>query len=165
VEINKIHTAPIKEFLPEEVLGLEVATVFEIMGDVSGYFIIISSRDEAQILVNDINEKEFGSPLKKIDEDALSEVGNILTGNYLSALSEATGLSMQASMPTSTTEFNKGFLDGFLASFDKDVDSVLVVESTLIVGDKNIKEQLILVLKSRSFEMILNSLKGADEAN
>lgn len=133
----------------------QIAIVFGIMGDLPGLFVILSQKKEALDMMNIVNKKEFGETLKEIDKDVLGEVGNILAGNYLASLSESININAQASMPSVSLDFNKGFMEGFFV-LDKEEKISLEFSSTLKSIKKGIKMKLILILNKRSFNALVN---------
>ncbi|WP_284139973.1 MULTISPECIES: chemotaxis protein CheC [unclassified Virgibacillus] len=84
--------------------NLIVAIMFRIHGDAPGTVFFILSMEEAVELVNEVT----GNEITLYDDDqvpndlaisALQEIGNILTGSYLSALSDFTDLDLHPSIP------------------------------------------------------------------
>jgi len=75
--------------------------LLRVTGDISGSIMFILEKKAAGVLVNIL----MGKPLDEIvvfDEiaiSALKEVGNILAGSYLSALSTLTNLNILPSVP------------------------------------------------------------------
>lgn len=155
VSVDKISILSIKESFSKIDNNLKVGIIFGIMGDLQGFFIILSEKKSALDVMNLVNKKEFGTILNEIDNDALGEVGNILAGNYLGALAESINMNAQASMPSVTNDFNKGFMDGFFTSLDKNLDVVLEFDSMLESKKKDIKMKIILVLNKRSFNALI----------
>jgi len=78
-----------------------VGLLLRVTGDISGSIMFILEKKAAGVLVNIL----MGKPLDEIvvfDEiaiSALKEVGNILAGSYLSALSTLTNLNILPSVP------------------------------------------------------------------
>ena len=78
-----------------------VGVLLGIHGDISGYTLFLLQESAAHILVNLLMGKD---PYDKFEYNdmsisALKEVGNILTGSYLSSLSNLTGLSIMSGVP------------------------------------------------------------------
>ncbi|MFD1067551.1 chemotaxis protein CheC [Oceanobacillus locisalsi] len=80
--------------------------MFQVEGEITGVMAIVVDIEEAEYLVQklthnqafQLSEQTNGAALE-IAMSALSEIGNILTGSYLTALSDFTGLHLQPSVP------------------------------------------------------------------
>lgn len=86
---------------PDEVV---VAILFRIYGDVPSTVIFILSVKEAEVLVQSmLGDSDFslsdGGTSNKMAMSALEEVGNIVTGSYIAALSDFANVNLQPSVP------------------------------------------------------------------
>src|SRR5690625_3271180 len=103
MEIPSVQIVTFNELMeqiggPDQVV---VAILFRISGDMPGTVYFLLSVDEAENLINqlnmdmDISLLEEDGELNEMAISALQEVGNILTGSYLTALSDFTNINMQ----------------------------------------------------------------------
>ena len=72
-----------------------------VLGDIKGFILFVLEQDAAEMLVNILMGREPGEKVEydELTTSALKEVGNILTGSYLSALSALTGLKIKPDVP------------------------------------------------------------------
>src|SRR5690606_3801757 len=82
-----------------------VAVFLRISGEVPGNLFFILSKKAADELLHDVfGTREESEPFNELECSAISEIGNILTGSYLSSLSEFTSLKMIPSVPSLTVD-------------------------------------------------------------
>lgn len=82
-----------------------VGILLEIQGDIDGMMMFLFDMKSAHHLVNslmmrDVHQDENGmADFSEMEMSALNEIGNIVSGSYLSALSGLTGMKMVSSVP------------------------------------------------------------------
>jgi len=107
-----------------------VGLLLRVTGDISGSIMFILEKKAAGVLVNIL----MGKPLDEIvvfDEiaiSALKEVGNILAGSYLSALSTLTNLNILPSVPELAIDMAGAIISVPAIEFGKLGDSVLFMK-------------------------------------
>lgn len=106
----------------------------------------------------------FSRPLGKtnsIDEmgtSALQEIGNILTGSYLTSLSAFTGLTFVPMVPAIAVDMAGAVLDYILAEFGQVADQVLLIETEFQASGKDIYSYFFLVPKPDALKPIFDAL-------
>lgn len=127
--------------------------------DVSGSMMFLLGKDAARQLVNDLmgisadEKSEFG----EMELSALQEIGNIITGAYLSALSGLTNLKITASIPYLTIDMAGAILSVPAIEFGKLGDKALMIE-TEFGDDVSINGYFLLIPDLESYDTILSSL-------
>ena len=117
------------------------------------------SKDAARQLVNDLMgmytnaQSDFG----EMELSALQEIGNIITGAYLSALSGLTHLKITASIPYLTIDMAGAILSVPAIEFGKLGDKALMIE-TEFGDDVAINGYFLLIPDLESYDTILSSL-------
>jgi chemotaxis protein CheC len=89
---------------------------------------------------------------------ALKEVGNILTGSYLSSLSNLTGLSIMSGVPGIAIDMAGAILSVPAIDFAATTDVVLYIETEFIEGDESVIGGFFLVPDSASYTKLLKTL-------
>jgi len=139
-----------------------VGILLSLEGDVNGMMMFLLDTKSAGRLVNSILKKE-NEPDKDIydfDElelSALNEIGNIITGAYLSALSDLTKLTIVSSVPSLQVDMAGAILSIPAIEFSKIGDKVLLIE-TQFDEESNINGYFLLVPELESYDVILSSL-------
>ncbi len=141
----------------EEVLVSGV--YFEIEGDIEGNIMFLLDISSAKTLTNILmNRQDHTEILDDMDKSALEEIGNILSGAYVSSLSSLTGLNIRISVPSISVDMAGAILSVPAIQFGFMGDKVLLVETILEDGDNMVKGNFILIPEANSFTTLLNSL-------
>lgn len=114
--------------------------MIHIFGDVPGKVYFILTIEEAEFLVKRITGKSSfnllsGEELNDFLISALKEAGNILTGSYISALSDFTGLSMHPSVPFLSIDMAGAVLSESLIEVSQVTDYALIIDTKMNDGE------------------------------
>lgn len=141
------------------------AVFFRIQGDAPGTVYFILTMEEAVNLVRQItnnvtfNWRSDGT----LDEQAtsvLQETGNILTGSYLSALSDFTQINMQQSVPYFSADMAGAVLTAGLLELSHVTDYAIIIDTKINHHDSNngIHGHFFLLPDPESFQKIFHAL-------
>ena len=114
----------------------------------------------SQILVNILMNRPHDTELE-YDEMTLSvlkEIGNILAGSYLSALSNLTNLRIMPGVPDLAIDMAGAILSVPAIEFAKESDSVLYIENEFTDGLESVLGDLFLVPDGASYKYLLQAL-------
>jgi chemotaxis protein CheC len=142
---------------------LVAGVLIKILGGLPGYILFIMEYKTALILIDNILMINLTSNIdfserRDIEISAIKEVGNIVAGSYLSALSSLTGLKIRTSVPSIAIDMAGAILSVPAIEFGKMCDVVLYIETKFSEGTTNIKGHLILVPALESFEILMKAL-------
>ena len=131
-------------------------------GDVDGMMMFLLDVPSARALVNSLMGKAEEDANDDINFDemefsALREIGNIITGSYLSALSDMTRLTIVSSVPSLQIDMAEAILSIPAIEFSKIGDKVLLIQ-TQFDDDTQISGYFVLVPELDSYDKILSSL-------
>lgn len=148
-----------------EILGGEetpvVGILLNVTGEISGMMMFVVAKQYASSLINllmgGLNEGEQET-FSEIELSALQEVGNIITGAYLSSLSGLTNLKILPSVPYLAIDMAGAILSVPAIEFSKIGDKVLFIQSDFGEEIDNIEGYFILIPEMESFNTILKSL-------
>ena len=166
-------TVPSVEILPisevPEVTGQGeqkvVGILLQVMGEAPASILFILSEDSVNSLLNIVLQEEVD--LEDIDEyeiSAVKEIGNILSGSYLSALNQMTGFNLVQSVPGFAYDMAAAILSSSLAPAGASGDYTLLIETQFINGGNAIVGYFFLVPHPGSLNKILKALGfGFDE--
>lgn len=127
--------------------------------DVEGSMMFLLPEASAYNLVNQLmgRSADYTEPFNEMDMSALQEIGNIITGAYLSALSSLTNLTIGASVPYLAHDMAAAILSVPAIEFGKVGDKALLIETEF--GDEiMIDGYFILIPALESYDKILTSL-------
>ncbi len=160
-------SVPQVELLPVEkigtVIGAEDAVIVGIMlgveMDIEGSMMFLMDMPSAKHLVNQLMMRDYNydAEFDEMDLSALKEVGNIIAGSYLSALSGLTNLSISPTVPFVTIDMAQAILSVPATMFGMMGDTALLIKTEF--GDTvDMNGFFILMPEEESFEKILTSL-------
>ncbi|HCC08290.1 MAG TPA: CheY-P-specific phosphatase CheC [Clostridiales bacterium] len=132
----------------------------KISGDINGIMMYVLEYESVRIMLNILLNKNITSEdeLCEMDLSALKEIGNILTGSYLTALSKLTNLTMIQSIPKLAFDMAGAILSVPAILFGKTGDSVLFIKTDFNEGDCDVVGYYILIPELQSFDKIMKSL-------
>ena len=142
-----------------EVSQLGMAVGAEDETDIEGSMMFLLDIPSARYLVNKLmmtNEPD-DQPFGEMELSALKEIGNIIAGSYLSALSSLTNLVITPSVPYIAVDMAASILSVPAIEFGQYGDNALLIQ-TEICADVAINGYFILMPEQDSYEKILTSL-------
>ncbi|MDR7315978.1 chemotaxis protein CheC [Brevibacillus nitrificans] len=137
-----------------------VLTVFlRVEGDCPGNMFFILDLDSAKHLLQQITgiEKdvyEWG----EFEISALHEIGNILTGSYLSSLADFTHLNLQPSVPALAVDMAGAILSYGLIELGQAGDFALTIDTAFFEGNELVKGNFFLIPDPDSLPILFRSL-------
>ncbi|MDT8901316.1 chemotaxis protein CheC [Selenomonadales bacterium 4137-cl] len=161
--VPQVAILPLGE-VPDVVGGPEimVAGVFlRVFGPAPSSILFLLPRDSAFLLVDMLMGRERGltDHLDSMDESALLEIGNILAGAYLNALSFFTKFTLLPSIPALAIDMAGAILSVILSQLGQMGDHALVIETEFSTeGDGGVKGHFFLIPDPGSLGTILAAI-------
>ncbi len=169
MNVPKINVLEFKDI--NEILGgaetLVVGILLRVTGDLQGNIMFILDIPSARLLV-DLMMGEGNTDTTKnnefsdIEQSALKEIGNILSGSYLSALSTLTNLLIMPSIPDLAIDMAGAILSVPAIEFGKVGDTVLYIETEFSDGCSKVLGDFLLVPDVNSYSTLLKALGVSD---
>jgi chemotaxis protein CheC len=159
---------PTVSFLPfdaiaEKVGGSEavvIAIFLRVEGDVPGNMFFIINREQARRLLQGVlgfNAAE-NDDYSELELSALSEIGNILAGSYLSSLGDFTGLRLSPTVPSLAVDMAGAILSYGMLQFGTMGDDALLIDTTFLEGSHEAEGHFFLIPDPESFEKLFRAL-------
>jgi chemotaxis protein CheC len=152
----------ITEYLggPEEVV---VAIFLRMQGDISGSMFFFLQQDVAKQLAGTVlgEPKHADDMFSEMEVSVLHEVGNILSGSYLSALADFTHLNIQPTVPALAIDMSAAILSYGLLEVGKIGDCALVIDTEFIESEQDqssINGQFVLLPDPEAFTQLFSAL-------
>lgn len=148
---------------PETVV---VGIYLRIEGDAEGSMFFILPIEQAnrfiQRLINDEHFDFNSNPVSELGLSAMQEMGNILSGSYLSALSDFTGLKIYPTVPGLSVDMFGAIISIGLIEISQVSDNVIVINTSIFEdGTENTEEvrgHFFLLPDPESFNAIFKAL-------
>ncbi|RLQ95723.1 chemotaxis protein CheC [Falsibacillus albus] len=168
MKVPNVHIVSFDEMM-EMAGGAEnvVVSVFlRIEGDAPGSMFFLLSLDQATRFLHQMT----GDPTLSLEESpyaemavsAMQELGNILSGSYLSSLANFTNLNLYPSVPALSIDMVGAIVGYGLIELSQTSDYAIVIDTALneegSVKENSVKGHFFLLPDPPSFETIFNSL-------
>lgn len=140
--------------------SIVVGILLTLEGEVDGMMMFMLEKQSAHHLVNILMGKQIDDfeHFTEMDLSALSEIGNIIAGAYLSSLSSLTNLLIKASVPYMAIDMAGAILSVPAIEFGKIGDKALLIQSQFGEDDTQVNGYFILIPSMESYDKILTSL-------
>ena len=127
-------------------------------GDITGSIMFLLQKDSARHLVGKMMGMEMeGEEFSEIEQTALQEVGNIITGSYLNSLSAMTNLKIYPTIPSLAVDMAGAILSVPAIEFGTMGDSILLIQ-TQFFDEVQLEGFFILIPDLESYGRMLKSL-------
>ena len=146
---------------PENVVaGLLVG----ISADIKGFILLVLDEKDAlkltRTIVGDITDNMSDQEREEINMSALKEVANILIGSYISAISEMTGLTIDASVPDLVFDMAGAVMNLLAVAYGEFGDQVLFMETEFSDQEERLLGHFFLVPDVESYRTLTEKMVG-----
>jgi chemotaxis protein CheC len=162
MEVPKVKVMEFNQV--SEMLGgaeiLVVGLLLKMTGELNGSIMFILENNAAHVLINILMGKpiENREKFNEIELSALKELGNILAGSYVSALSNLTGLNIMPTVPEIAIDMAGAIISVPAIEFGKLGDTVLYIETEFVEGSAKVLGDFFLIPDLDSYEVLLRAL-------
>jgi chemotaxis protein CheC len=167
MSVPKVGILKFKELInelngPENII---VAILVEVSGDLDG-FILFALETECALTLLRLVGMEYGKDvfsLSELEMSTLTEITNILTGTYLTAVCDLTGLAINATVPSFAIDMAGAILNVPISFYGRVGDSVLLIETQFKSGDDLVIGRFMLIPDVSSYKTLLESLRNGEK--
>jgi len=162
MKVPKVALLDFQE-LPNILGGAEnviVGILLTLRGSIDGMMMFVLERDAAHSMVNMLMGQDvpLDAEFSEMEASALQEIGNIITGAYLSSLSNLTQMSINTSIPYIAIDMAGAILSVPAIEFGKIGDKALLIQTEFGEKDTQVNGFFILIPTLDSYNAILTSL-------
>jgi chemotaxis protein CheC len=165
----KVPTVELLEFkeISDTVGGAErivVGILFTLGGDIDGMMMFVMDKVASMHLVDILlgsiqaSYNDENADFSEMGLSALNEIGNIISGAYLSSLSSLTNLTITTSIPYMAIDMAGAILSVPAIEFGKIGDRALLIETEFGESGLSVNGYFILIPSLNSYTAILKSL-------
>lgn len=128
--------------------------------DVQGMLLFLLDQDFVGLLVKVLMDDEMKdlSGISEMGMSAVMEIGNILAGSYINAISTMTGLNIGLSTPQLAIDMAGAILTYPATQYGMMGDKLLFIEEDFLSGENSIKSHLLIIPQPESLDSIMKSL-------
>ena len=162
INIARLEEVPPQISAPEEPVA---AVLMNMLGDLTGRTLLVFPKPTAIRLSELMLRRPQGSStdLGELEQSAIKEAGNILSGAYMNALSDFMGLMLLPSPPSLAIDMSTAVLTTAYLQFGSDKDYVFCVESEFYMKDiqEHLRGFFLLLPDMASLQAILRAIRVA----
>lgn len=163
IAVVKVEVVPSDEF--NRIVGgpdiLGAAVYIQMLGELRGGIILFFKRLDALHLIDTLLRQEKGKTvmLSEMGISALKEAGNILSGSYLSTLSQMVSFKMALGVPKFAFDLVGAMIEGIFGQIMQEEKSCLSLVTEFIESTRQIKGYFVFLPKKETMDKILKELK------
>ncbi|MCP4649012.1 MAG: chemotaxis protein CheC [PVC group bacterium] len=160
ISVPRVQFVPLEEVANQ--LGGQEKPVYviylDVISKINGTMLTVIDKETAMFLGKSLMSEEDLDPNSEIYESALKEIGSILCGSYLSALSQIVDETFIASVPTMACDMLGALLDAVLAEIGQIAEEVLFIKTELLVSDTKLQCCQLFLPKPEALEHLLSAV-------
>lgn len=162
IKVPRAQVISIRELVqrygdPEE---LVCCVCLNLEGDFDGQIVFVFDMNSTLRLVEVLFNMDSGT-LTSIDdmgESAVREIGNVLTGSFITAVGDFTGLKISQGLPMYAFDMLGAVLTSVFIAYGKALDNVLTIDAEFNHDTETIKGQFVLFTEQRGIDRLFESL-------
>jgi chemotaxis protein CheC len=162
INVARLEDVPPQISAPEEPVA---AVLMHMLGDLTGRTLLVFPKPTALRLSELMLRRAQGTSteLGTLEQSAIKEAGNILSGAYMNALSDFMGLMLLPSPPSLAVDMSTAVLTTAYLQFGSDKDFVFCVESQFYMKevDEYLRGFFLLLPDFASLQAILRAVRVA----
>jgi chemotaxis protein CheC len=162
INVARLEDVPPQISAPEEPVA---AVLMHMLGDLTGRTLLVFPKPTALRLSELMLRRAQGTSteLGTLEQSAIKEAGNILSGAYMNALSDFMGLMLLPSPPSLAVDMSAAVLTTAYLQFGSDKDFVFCVESQFFMKEVNeyLRGFFLLLPDFASLQAILRAVRVA----
>ncbi|MGN0679144.1 MAG: chemotaxis protein CheC [Oscillospiraceae bacterium] len=142
---------------PEKVI---TGILVSLSGDISGMIMFLLEDTFAKVVLSTFLGKEDVNVvhLDENDFSAIKEMGNIMAGSYLGAVSTLTGLTIDMSVPSMTVDMMGAIMNAPMIEFSEVGEHVLFINDGFVIDEVDINSNIILIPTVESLDILMKKL-------
>ncbi|UCC47912.1 MAG: chemotaxis protein CheC [Gemmatimonadota bacterium] len=165
IDVPQVQICPIEEASSAvgSGSGVVAAVLMHVLGDLTGRSLLIFQKDCALQLSDMLLNREPGTTkvFAELEQSSLKETANILTGAYLSGLSDMLGLMLIPSVPSLAIDLCAAILSATYLNFGHDRSYVIILDTRFRFepGDPGMSGHFVLLPDPSSLNVILKTVR------
>lgn len=136
-----------------------IGIVLQLRDDASGYLLLLLSKNSAKLLIRLVlgSAKETDT-FDEMETSVLMELGNIMAGTYITALSNFLSIAIAISTPSQIYDMSDAIINQVVGLLSNDVEDVLFLKTEFTINAEKIDGKILIFTDSVSLSKILDSV-------
>ena len=159
-KVENLHISEIDSLIEDPTVPVECVRM-RLVGNVTGdMFFIVPDEKKDQLI--QLAEKAMQQPAQSTsDLSVLAELGNILSGVYLTAIHDFCRLDIYHSVPTVVIDMIQSVIDESIINHCRKCEAIIVIENKFLAEKSAIESLLLLIPDVQSVNILANSIDQA----
>ncbi|MFC2069919.1 chemotaxis protein CheC [Chloroflexota bacterium] len=170
--IPKVHILPVVGIssILDNPTSLVACVRMGMVGNISGAMFFIVPEESRKELVSIAEKALLGlnklswQKSEEVELSAIIEIGNILSGVYLTAIHDFCGLNIYHTVPVLSIDMIQPLLDEALITTSIQIQTSVLIENEFVIEDHHIRTMLLIIPSSESVKPMIDALEEARKA-
>lgn len=136
-----------------------IGIILELRGDAKGFLLLLLSKRTAKLLIKLVlGDSDEAKGFDEMETSVLKELGNIMGGTYITALSNFLSISIGLSTPSDISDMSEAIINQVICLMCQDVDDVLFLKTEFDINSEKIDGTILIFTDSTSLSKMLESV-------
>ncbi|MCQ4636937.1 chemotaxis protein CheC [Anaerovorax odorimutans] len=163
IEIPRVEIVKYQEIsrIVGEAEELQTGILVQVSGKLEGMFLFLLSETFTQNILRAVlgGEERDLNALDDMDRSLICEMGNIMCGSYIRALSQLLDLEMNVTVPEMCIDMGGAILSVPLSRYLKISDDILLIENKFRMGGQSFMGRILFLPEFESLQAMLSSIR------
>ncbi len=160
ISLNSIRFVPLV-YVPELVRNEEnvVGVIQQLKGNISGYLLLMLTKDSAKFLTKImLDDPVDANTFNDMEQSLLKELTNIMSGTYISAISNFLGIAIMLSPPSQIYDMAEAIINQLVGMMISDAENVLFLRTEFNVHTEKLYGKMLIFTDTSSLSKILDAI-------
>lgn len=161
VDVSRLRFVPLADLPAEVGEARHAGTVFELTGRPSGYLAILFDEGSAAAVTEAMLPKAPDDPLGEMGEQALEELGNVMTSGLIDGWANVLGTSIEHSPPEYVHDIGSAAISPLVAELGKRQEYGFVIDAVIETAETEVTCDVYALPDEQELAAVLASLDGS----
>jgi chemotaxis protein CheC len=160
ITLNSIRFVPLV-YVPELVRNEDtvIGVIQQLKGNINGYLLLMLSKDSAKFLTKMmLDEPVDKDTFSEMEQSLLKELCNIMSGTYISAISNFLGIGIMLSPPSQVYDMAEAIINQMVGMMITDAENVLFLRTEFNVHTEKLYGKILIFTDTASLTKILDAI-------
>jgi chemotaxis protein CheC len=141
-----------------------IGVLQELKGDCRGFLLLLLLKDSAKSLIKLVRgETKETDTFDEMEQSVMKELGNIMNGTYISALSNFLEIKIDLSPPLEAYDMGDAIVNQLIGVMGQDGDDVLFLKTEFVIRSEKVNGKIFIFTDPLSVSKILEAIKRISE--
>ncbi len=160
ITLNSIRFVPLV-YVPDLVRNEDtvIGVIQQLKGSINGYLLLMLSKDSAKFLTKMmLDDPVDPDKFNEMEQSLLKELCNIMSGTYISAISNFLGIAIMLSPPSQVYDMAEAIINQLVGMMITDAENVLFLRTEFNVHTSKLYGKILIFTDTTSLAKILDAI-------